>query len=186
MKMEKSDEEIIERVLAGYKEDYGILIRRYQRQVFNLMYRYSRTESDAADLSQDVFVRAFEKLDTFGTEQRFFPWLYTLALNRARDWARKNRRKEASRILWPEQMVYPGRDGSGQEGRLQKREDLRRLQEAIARLPDRTREILLLRYHEECSVRETSRVFGISESAVKMRTSRGLRQLQEIMEKNNS
>ncbi|MDW7773494.1 MAG: RNA polymerase sigma factor [Desulfobulbaceae bacterium] len=179
--MEKSDEEIIGQVLGGHKQAYSILIKRYQRQIFNLMFRYSRSQNDAADLTQEVFLRAYEKLNSFRSEYRFFTWLYTLAVNMANDWARKKTRLLQHQEQMADRMVYPDAAGFRQEKILENREDLRQLQKAVDMLADDTREILLLRYHEECSVKEVARIFSISESAVKMRTARGLRQLQEIM-----
>lgn len=183
--MEKSDEEIIGQVRNGHKQAYSILIGRYQRPIYNLMYRYSRSEADAADLTQEVFLRAYEKLNSFESGNRFFTWLYTLAVNRANDWARKRSRLQMNRTELVERMVHPGNSEVRQEKILESREQLQQLQKAVDMLPDEIREILMLRYHEECSVREVARIFSISESAVKMRTARGLQQLKELMQVNS-
>ena len=180
--MEKSDEEIIGQVLGGHKQAYSVLVQRYQKQIFNLMYRYSRSDHDAADLTQEVFLRAYEKLSGFRSGHSFFSWLYTLAVNRANDWSRQqNRQKKNQREL---QSMVPGpvKTGSKQETILRDKEDLIRLQRAMQELPDDTREILMLRYHNDCSVKEVAEIFSISESAVKMRTARGLQQLQDLMQ----
>lgn len=183
--MEKTDEEIVSLVLDGRKQEYRHLIHRYQRQVYNLMYRYCRSEHDAADLTQEVFLRAYEKLSSFQLSRSFFSWLYTLAVNRANDWSRKHGRQAKQTRLDPGMPEQAGR-GSGQERMLEYREEVERLQRAMILLPDETREILLLRFHHECSVKEVAGIFAISESAVKMRTSRGLQQLQSLMGENNS
>lgn len=183
--MEKSDEEIIGQVRNGHKQAYSILIGRYQRPIYNLMYRYSRSEADAADLTQEVFLRAYEKLNSFESGNRFFTWLYTLAVNRANDWARKRSRLQLNRTELAERMAHPGDSEVRQEKILESREQLQQLQKAVDMLPDEIREILMLRYHEECSVREVARIFSISESAVKMRTARGLQQLKELMQVNS-
>jgi RNA polymerase sigma-70 factor (ECF subfamily) len=62
--MHLTDEEIVQQILAGSKQRYAEIVSRYQRPVFNLMYRYTRHEQDAADLTQDVFLRAFDRLST--------------------------------------------------------------------------------------------------------------------------
>lgn len=184
--MEKPDEDIVRLVLDGRKQEYGHLVHRYQRQIYNLMYRYSRSEHDAADLTQDVFLRAYENLDRFRSDRAFFPWLYTLAVNRANDWSRKNKRRRIDRDRIDSGFPEGEERGAGQERVLEHREELERLRKEMDRLPDETREILILRFHHERSVREVADIFGISESAVKMRTSRGLRQLQCLMEGNRS
>jgi len=184
--MERSDEEIVSQVRDGDKEAFSGLILRYQKQIFNLMYRYSRSEQEAADLTQEVFLRAYEKIHRFRPGGSFFSWLYTMALNRARDWSRKQKR------WWSHQQEM--RDAgaaaisgvSGQERLLLRQEDLAQLQEALGRLPDETRELLMLRYHHNRSVKEAAEIFSISESAVKMRILRGLKQLQDLMEEKRS
>ncbi|GAB4339460.1 MAG: sigma-70 family RNA polymerase sigma factor [Desulfobulbaceae bacterium] len=182
--MERSDEEIVGRVVAGRTKEFGILVERYQRQVFNLMYRFSRSDHEAADLTQEVFLRAFEKIGSFRKGTRFFPWLYTLALNRARDWSRKGgrRRRYESENDWNGKPAGAALESTAEEILL-RAEDVRRLRQALDLFPDDMRELLLLRYQHECSVSEVAEIFSISESAVKMRTSRGLKRLQELMKK---
>lgn len=87
--MSETDEEIIEEVLAGNTQIFEVLVNRYERPVYNLMYRYSNNVEEAADLTQDVFLSVFRNLGTFKQGKGFFSWMYTIALNRARDWARK-------------------------------------------------------------------------------------------------
>ena len=85
-----SDNRLIERIEAGEKDCFAHLIERYQVRIFNLMYRYSASVDEAAEMTQEVFCRAYEKLHRYQTRREgFFPWLYTLALNYARDWSRK-------------------------------------------------------------------------------------------------
>lgn len=184
--MEISNEEIISQVLDGRKQAYSILITRYQRQIFNLMYRYSRSENDAADLTQEVFLRAFEKLNSFRSGHSFFAWLYTLAVNRANDWIRKRNRQQQNHIQLANQLTNHQEKDAGQEKLLENKENLQRLHRAINMLTDDTREILMLRFHEEIPVKEVAQIFSISESAVKMRTARGLQQLQDIMQEEGS
>ncbi|MDD3619074.1 MAG: RNA polymerase sigma factor [Desulfobulbaceae bacterium] len=179
--MEKSDEEIISLVLDGRKHEYRHLIHRYQRQIYNLMFRYSRSGQDAADLTQDVFLRAFEKLDGFEPGRAFFPWLYTLAVNRANDWSRNCKRRNAHRQELIDNTPERAERCSGQERMLEHREELERLQRGLDLLGNETREILMLRFHHELSVKEVAEIFAISESAVKMRTARGLQLLQSLL-----
>jgi RNA polymerase sigma-70 factor (ECF subfamily) len=83
-------------------------------------------------------------------------------------------------------LPEPAISGSTLEKILENREEVQRLQRVMNLLTDETREILMLRFHQECSVKEVARIFSISESAVKMRTSRGLQQLQGLMQENSS
>ncbi len=178
--MEQSDEVLVSRVQEGSSESFAPLVQRYQRPVFNLMYRYTRSEQEAADLTQEVFLRAYEKLASYRPGRSFFSWLFALASNRARDWHRKNGRK----ILHEQSLRLAGQEPgpvSGQEKRLEEKEQLELVEALLQRLPARTREILILRYRHERSIREIATIFACSQSAVKMRISRGLRELQDMM-----
>ncbi len=175
-----SDEDIVQQVVEGTGSAYALLVGRYQRPVFNLMYRYCRSEEEAADLSQDVFLRAYERLSSFDCRRKFFPWLYTLALNRAKDWQRSNARKlkELARLRWE---TEPIRSRSQQEEQLLNREEVQSLYGALDTLTDTTREIVLLRFREELPIRDLAEIFGLSESAVKMRILRGLNEMKSIL-----
>jgi RNA polymerase sigma-70 factor (ECF subfamily) len=178
--MHRTDEEIVQEILAGNKQRYAEIVSRYQRPVFNLMYRYTRHEQDAADLTQDVFLKAFDRLSTYRTGCSLFTWLYTMAVSRANDWSRSHRRRqERMEAYLQEDDVRP--EASNPRVGFEGREESQLLQQALDLLPPATREILLLRYRHEQPVREVAAVFGITESAAKMRVKRGLEQLQEIM-----
>ncbi len=156
---------------------------RYQRQIYNLMYRYCRNEEDAADLTQEAFVRAFTRLHQYRTGQRFFSWLYSLAVNLARDWYRKSRKRQA---LQSELITNSPELGTGslQEEKMEQDQEILQVMQALDLLPDKTREIVILRYRHELSIKEVAKVFGLGESAVKMRLSRAIQQLRNIMRKN--
>lgn len=176
----ESDEGIVRQVVGGKVQSYGMLVQRYERPIFNLMYRYCRSDQEAADLSQDVFLRVYERLGSFDCRRKFFPWLYTLAMNRAKDWQRSNSRKlqGLAKLQWQAPELDTG---SHQEQRLLVQEEIEGLYGALDSLPDTTRELLLLRYRQELPIRELVSIFNLSESAVKMRISRALEQMKVKM-----
>lgn len=181
----ENDRELVERTLDGETCAFGVLVRRYERPVYNMMFRYCREKQEAADLTQDVFLRAYERLNSFDQEKKFFSWLYGLAINMARDWHRKNRRKRKGLIemQWNVPVVE---DCSLQEERFLAKEEANALYSALDTLPDETRELVLLRYRYELPIRELSTIFNLSESAVKMRIARALQKLRgEFSEERN-
>ena len=97
-----SDKAIIRRVLKGEVQLFAKIVERYERPIYNLMFRYCRSEQEAADMSQDVFLRSYDRLASFNEDKKFFPWLYTLAVNRANDWYRSNslKRKKLVELQW--------------------------------------------------------------------------------------
>jgi len=182
--MKYSDEEIVAQVLEGDKELFGILVERYQQPLFNLMYRSTCSQEEAADLTQDAFVRAFDRLWSFRAERRFFPWLYSLAINLARDWERRKRKHSSKRHIL-KQETLEREDGNNHYAEYENKESLSLLHNALLDLSSLTREILILRYRHGRPIREVAEIFDLSESAIKMRLKRGLEQLRGIMEKKN-
>lgn len=183
--MNYTDEDIVTLVLDGEKEHFERLVQRYQRPIFNLMYRYSGSSEEAADLTQDVFVRAFDKLCLFNTKMKFFSWLYQVALNRAKDWKRKNTRiKTLHNIVRHDAEQL--QKNTYQHLSLEQLEDLEMVKKALMGLPSQTREMLIMRYQHGSSVREVATVFEMSESAVKMRVKRALTQLKLSIEETQS
>ncbi len=172
--MELSDNQLIERIRGGDSDSFAPLIERYKRTIFNLMYRYSNSVDDAADMTQDVFCRVYEKLDRYREEQKFFSWFYTLALNYARDW-RKQRCSDARKI----RRFEPGEQTAGNqpEHETESKQQIEKLMLALETLSEDRKEMLILRYRHERSIKELAEIFDLSESAVKMRLHRSLEEL---------
>ncbi len=178
---EMDDQQVISAVLAGDVNAYSVLVQRYERPIYNLMFRMTGSRADALDLAQDTFLKAYEALHRFREGSRFFPWLYSIGLNRSRNFLRLNR---ASRFVDIEEhdpgsgLDYPGQ----QEDNLCERLDTRCLPEALRQLSVDYREAVMLRYHEELSMEEIASALKVSLSGAKMRVHRGLRKLREILE----
>lgn len=170
--MEISDNHIVEQVKGGDVEAYSELVLRYQKPIYNLMYRFSYSTDEAAELTQDVFCNAFEKLSRFNSGKRFFPWLFTLALNIGRDWSRKNARNNRSLLVYRDSLAQ-NHDSLLTE-KIEVQQQIDQMVAALRQLPVEKREILLLRYRQELSVRELAEIFSLSESGVKMRIHRAL------------
>jgi RNA polymerase sigma-70 factor (ECF subfamily) len=89
---------LVERAKAGDRRAFDELVRRYRKRIFALALHLSGSESDADDISQDVFLRAFRALGRFEGRSEFFTWLYRLAVNRALDARRARARRSESSI----------------------------------------------------------------------------------------
>jgi len=178
------DEKIVADVLEGNRNAFGILVRKYQKQVFTLMHRFANSPSEAADLTQEAFLRAYNRLETFQPGKKFFVWLYTLSLNLARDYGRKN--KKYADTLSENIIDNAHRETHDQERRLIQKGEAMALNKALDRLPEDFREALLLRYREDLSMKDIARILNLSVSGAKMRIHRGLIQLRELVAEDNN
>ncbi len=79
--LEFSDNELIDKTRKGDNEAYGIIVRRYIKSLYDFVMRLSGNKSDAEDIVQDAFVKAWKKIKRFNTHRSFKPWLYTIAKN---------------------------------------------------------------------------------------------------------
>lgn len=182
--MGNTDENLISDILTGDVEAYAILVKRYQKPIFNLMMRTTSCEEDAFDLTQEAFVRAYEKLERFKPSGRFFPWLYTIGMNLARDFSRKKKTRKIKKA-----ELYEMQKSLSVESDLSKslleRIDAQRVKEALQDLPLEYREAVILRFHEGMSIREVASSIGISVSGAKMRIHRGLLKLRRLLSAEN-
>jgi RNA polymerase sigma-70 factor (ECF subfamily) len=166
---------IIRRVREGDHEAFAIIVETYSRPLYNLMYRMTGHMDDARELAHETFIRAFEQLPLFDENRRFFPWLYAVALNIARN----HRRKISSRVKMPDAQTIPAtQQPKDPECQLCVRSEEQRLQFVVDRLADREKEAVILRYYQDLSFDEIAEILGISGSAAKMRVYRALKRLR--------
>jgi len=179
------EQRIISAVLDGDVNAYAVLIHCYQRPIFNLICRMTGSQVDAADLAQDAFIKAYEQLYRFQKGRRFFPWLYTIALNRTRNFLRK-RKNDKTLPIDDCELPFPSDPVAEEEEKICMHLDSQRLQTALFRLPWEYREAVILRYHEELPMEDIANALSISVSGAKMRVHRGLKKLREILESKNN
>jgi len=176
-----TDSTLVHEILAGDAEAYAILVKRYQKPIFNLMLRMTSCDEDAMDLTQETFVRAYEKLEQFKPCSPFFPWLYTIGMNLARDFQRKVRASRTAMESLSRDMDPLSDSAESLSGRL----DADQVSQMLRKLPPDYRESLMLRFHEGLSVNELASALDISVSGAKMRIHRGLLKLRELLGEKN-
>lgn len=178
--MENSDIFFVEQVQKGEVEAYSELVLRYQKPIYNLMFRFCHSTEDAAELTQDVFCNAFERLDHFETTKPFFAWLYTLAINHGRDWSRRNRKKSEGLENYSQLVTQNNR--SLFTDQLEQQQEINQIFHELSNMEYEKREILLLKFKLDFSNREIGEVFNLSNSAVKMRIHRALATLRDLLQ----
>jgi RNA polymerase sigma-70 factor (ECF subfamily) len=174
------DAQVISAILAGDVNAYSVLVLRYQGAIFNLMFRMTGSYDDASDLTQETFIKAYDKLHRFQKGKKFFPWLYTIGLNHARNFLRHN--KIARSVSLDDYEPGSGLDYAGQqEENIVEKLDYELLNAALNQLPLDYREAIILRYHEGLSMEDVAEALNLKLSAAKMRVHRGLEKLRDIL-----
>ena len=168
---------IIAAVLEGEADAFEPLIAKYEKPIFNLMYRTTGSIDDAVELTQEAFLKAYDKLEQFQLGRNFFSWLYALAINIGRDYLRHKRR------LPPSIHDNPGPVVENQPPQEDPRlsEDVQSVIKALEQLPIDYREALVLRFREERSMQEIAAMLNLSISGAKMRVHRGLEKMRAIL-----
>ena len=179
--MAQSDQQIIEQVLLGETQLYAVLVSKYQKKLFNFMLRLCLVKQDAEDLTQEAFIKAYEKIETFQQDRNFLNWLFAIASNLYRDSKRKNTKQAAQRDLYFYEQMNDSDDSVVDS--MIKKDRFSKLIKALAKLPEDHREVLVLRYANELTMREISQIHMISVSGAKMRVSRGLEKLKKFFYK---
>jgi RNA polymerase sigma-70 factor, ECF subfamily len=174
------EKQLIKRVVKGDNRAYAKLVSRYQTPIYNLMIRMSLSEDQALDMAQETFVRAYQKIESFDLTKDFFPWLYTMGLNIARDYLRKYG-NERSRLQSLDEMAINGKEPQVSNTEIDEAIETQYLDKALAMLPEDMREALILRFREEFSYQEIADVLNIGLSNAKMKVHRGLDKMRMLL-----
>lgn len=175
--MEKDDNELVLQTLNGNRFTFGILIDRYQQTIFNIMLRLTGDYETARDLTQDVFIKAWEKLGSFRFKYRFFSWIYRIAINEAINYNRKNTRKKSG-----EKPLTGNEDF---EENFDEQADMALLYTEIRQLKMDYRVIVVLKYFSNLSYEEIAEVTKTPVRKVRSRLFTAREQLRlGLMQKN--
>lgn len=164
------------RARAGDVAAFGALVRRHQERVFRFLHRMLDVREEAMELSQDVFVKAWQALPGWRPEAAFSTWLLQIARNAALD---QLRRRQLVRFAPLEEGLEVADEAPGPEACYASRQRQAQLERALQRLAAEHREILLLREVEGLAYGELAGVLGIAEGTVKSRLARARSALLE-------
>jgi RNA polymerase sigma-70 factor (ECF subfamily) len=186
--LDRNEAELIRRICSGEKELFYELVRPYERAVFAAAMSILGNQADAEEASQEAVLKALSHLSSFRSEARFSTWLTTIAINEARLKLRKDRRHLFESVDEPnsnEEGDYFPKDFA--DWREIPSESLRRkelrdaLKRAMAALPEKYREVLVLRDIQQMSIEETAQSLGISTANVKTRLLRARLQMRDAL-----
>ncbi|MBI3876333.1 MAG: sigma-70 family RNA polymerase sigma factor [Verrucomicrobia bacterium] len=183
--MEPSDTELIAAVRKGDVAQFEPLIARYQPRVFATARRYARREDEIQDIVQEVFIKAFQKLDSFRAEAPFEHWLMRMTVRTCYDFLRSHQRNRETTLTdlsdpevdWLERFAASPEDNS-------KNTDAARalVERVMTQLSPEARLVITLLEIEDRSVKEIAQLTGWSVPLVKVRAFRARAQMKKILE----
>jgi RNA polymerase sigma-70 factor (ECF subfamily) len=174
---EDRDIALLDDCKRGDRKALDSLVRRYERPVYNAAFRMLGNPDEAADVTQTVFLKAFENLDRFNPKYKFFSWIYRIAINESINLLKLRGRTEpladteVSGTRSPEQWMEAGRIG-------------RELQDVLMAVQQDHRAVIVLRHFSELSYREIGEILQIPEKTVKSRLFSARKQMKLRLEEN--
>lgn len=174
---DQDDEALVRAAADGDRAAFDALVKRHQRNVYRLCYRFVPSHEDASELAQDAFVRAYRWLGKFEGQAQFSTWLHRITVNVCLNrLALKTPR--LSQLKAVESM--PGREEAADEAML-RGQRAERVRAAIAQLPEKQRATLILRVYHDLPHEEIARVLGSSAGAAKTNLSHALGNLRKLL-----
>ena len=159
--------DIVQRVRAGDVDAFGQIVKGYERRVFALAVMILRNREGADDVTQDAFVRAFERLDLYDVRRPFYPWLATITMRLSRNWlARHSPGARRETPIQPESSAYASAASAALDV-LVAEDEGRHLWRLVERLPLGERTAVVLHYRQELSVSEVASAIGVTAGTVK-------------------
>ena len=166
---------------------FGLLVERWRKRIYNLCLRMTGSTHTAEDVTQEVFMRIFDRRRAYNPAQRFSTWLWRIALNLCYDELRRvQRRHEQPLEREGAEFEDPVRveviDASTPHAWLQEREEAELVRAALLQVPDIYRTVLILRHYENLKLREIAEVLQIPDGTVNSRMAEGLARLTRLLE----
>jgi RNA polymerase sigma-70 factor (ECF subfamily) len=182
------DAQLIDDTLTGNRAAFGELVRRYEGRLFNSLVHMVGSREEAEDVSQEAFVQAFLKLDSFRGRSAFYTWLYRIAFNLSVSRKRRKRAEVSMDQHRDRTGEEPEDSGEGPSDQVLRDEQVRQVRGAIADLNDEHRAIVVLREMEGCDYDTIAEILDVPVGTVRSRLHRArlqLRdQLKELLQEN--
>lgn len=176
------DEDIISYILKGKTELYSAIIDRYQTKVYSTVYNYTHDREEAKDLTQEIFIKAYNNLQSYKSKASFSTWLYRIAINRCIDWTRKKRVQTVSVLQDGEDEtdIYDTIEDNSRrpEEVLLRQENAESIRAIVDNLPEIYKTVIILYFFEDFSPQEIAEISGIPRRTVETRLYRAKNMLK--------
>ncbi|KJS82510.1 MAG: hypothetical protein JM58_14905 [Peptococcaceae bacterium BICA1-8] len=161
-----TDEQLAIKSQQGDKQAFEELIKRYQKPVFTICYRYLGNSQDALDAVQETFIRIYNKLALFDANNTFRPWLYKITVNIAKDFIKKRKPWEELDFSLKSELGDP-------QANIELTQVQEQIKKALLKLPEKYRMAVILRHIKELEYQEIANVLNLPLNTVKTHVRRG-------------
>lgn len=181
------DEQLVESVKRGDLRAFEVLLKKYQKRVWNVAFLMVGNRDLADDITQEVFIKVYKKIDRYSQNTSFYSWLYRMTVNLSIDELRKRKVKKILSLNFLTEDGYE--DLRSEQGRVlpsteidddERREIVRK---ALKMISAEHREVLILREYENYGYNEIAETLGISIQAVKSRIFRARKELRDVIKR---
>ncbi len=174
--------EMVEKAQAGDRLAFHQLVDKFQPEIYRMIYYRTRSQMDAEDLTQDVFLKTYKSLGSLKSPAVFRSWLYRIAVNRVRDYYRKKQFRSLFGMVSmdeddfqePQEMALSAQAPEDME----RKEFWQQIRQLISNLSRMEREVFLLRFFDQLSIKEMSAALKKNQSTVKTHLYRALRKVK--------
>lgn len=182
--LDQLDRADISQIRSGNPQGFAGIVDRYTDQIFGLALRSLGDQHDAEEAVQDVFLKAYQSLDSFDSNRRLYPWLYSIALNHLRSLRRRaDRRHDTDAVFFAEELMSAEsvNSPSRPEALLLATSARALVQHALEELSADQREAFILRHVRGLNTTDAASLMGIPENTLKTNLRRARRQLQRSL-----
>ncbi len=185
--MPGSDEILVARCQKGDKQAFELLIKKYQRRIFHLIYRITQDPTVVEPIAQEVFFKAYRSISSFRGHAKFYTWLYRIAVNTSlseikKESASENREKFIEYDLHASTLQSDSMKTEDPEELFMRKEFFKHLFDSLRSLPEELRTAVVLREFSGMNYEEISEIMGIPLGTVRSRIFRARARLREMLE----
>lgn len=194
MEDQQQTAQLVRRCLAGDSSAWEDIVRLHNRRIYSLCYRFTNSQDDAQDLTQDVFIRVYRTLGSYDADKgAFTTWIMTLTRNLLVDHFRRSKQDRVTDSIdaglgeEEDSLSLSNRledRGPTPDDRLASKETQKLVQQALARLSPELREAVILRDLQDMDYKEIAKVLRVPEGTVKSRINRGRTELGRLLSRN--
>jgi len=171
----RGDDELIREILNGHGERYDDIVERYQTGLYRTAYYYTQNIEDARDITQEIFIKAYNSLAGFKQGSTFSTWLYRIAVNHCIDWCRKKKPLYVEAAC----LDYHCTEEGSPEDLFLQQEIASEVQAAVGSLPTIYSTVLILYYFQDFSPQQIADIMDTPKRTVETRLFRGRKMLKD-------